>query len=406
MKKSMLLFVVLIFAANLFSNGLSLNSIGSKALGMGGAFVGLADDPTAIHWNPAGLIGQKSGISLFMTDVIPFAKFKNETSGIEAETKTNNYISPNLFFNYSMDKFAFGLGAYVPAGLGAEWDGADLKIYNEDPNAEFEWMSKIAVFNISPSVAYNFYKKFNFGVAANIYYGMMEMKRPEDMLNPADPRMDIQTAFDIKGLGYGATVSLKWECLFTEKLDIGFTYKTPVNVKFEGDANMGQTYNADLDIEWPAWFGFGFAFQPCAMTTFTLDAQYTNWKKLEMLVANIHDVPNMPNPYEKEIHLDWADAVQIRFGMEKKFNDSFAARLGYYYDPAPAPDETLNILFPSSTNHVITTGCGWQKNKLNVDFGLEYLFGGERDIEQAVHNMGGIHQMNIFAFSLGLGFMF
>jgi hypothetical protein len=30
-------------------------SIGSRALGMGGAFVAVADDPSAIHWNPAGL---------------------------------------------------------------------------------------------------------------------------------------------------------------------------------------------------------------------------------------------------------------------------------------------------------------------------------------------------------------
>jgi hypothetical protein len=29
--------------------------IGAKAKGMGGAFVGLADDPSAIYWNPAGL---------------------------------------------------------------------------------------------------------------------------------------------------------------------------------------------------------------------------------------------------------------------------------------------------------------------------------------------------------------
>jgi hypothetical protein len=29
--------------------------IGAKARGMGGAFVGLADDPSAIYWNPAGL---------------------------------------------------------------------------------------------------------------------------------------------------------------------------------------------------------------------------------------------------------------------------------------------------------------------------------------------------------------
>lgn len=29
--------------------------IGPRALGMGGAFVALVDDPTSVYWNPAGL---------------------------------------------------------------------------------------------------------------------------------------------------------------------------------------------------------------------------------------------------------------------------------------------------------------------------------------------------------------
>ena len=33
--------------------------VGARALGMGGAFVALADDPTAIYWNPAGLVHVK-----------------------------------------------------------------------------------------------------------------------------------------------------------------------------------------------------------------------------------------------------------------------------------------------------------------------------------------------------------
>jgi len=36
---------------------ISFEVIGARALGMGGAFVAVADDATAVHWNPAGLAG-------------------------------------------------------------------------------------------------------------------------------------------------------------------------------------------------------------------------------------------------------------------------------------------------------------------------------------------------------------
>ena len=39
------------------TNAQSFDVIGSRAAGMGGAFVGVADDASAVYWNPAGLAG-------------------------------------------------------------------------------------------------------------------------------------------------------------------------------------------------------------------------------------------------------------------------------------------------------------------------------------------------------------
>ncbi len=39
--------------------------VGERALGMAGAFVAVADDATAVHWNPAGLVtGQPAGMTI------------------------------------------------------------------------------------------------------------------------------------------------------------------------------------------------------------------------------------------------------------------------------------------------------------------------------------------------------
>jgi long-chain fatty acid transport protein len=425
--KKYLLSVMLILTMSVFANGLSLNSIGTKAFGMGGAFVAVSDDPSAIHWNPAGLAGQKSSVLLFLTDVYPFPTYEFEMYGVEAEGKTGamKYISPNLMAVYSYEKFGFGIGAYVPAGLGSEWDGADLTAFggpatwgpytNLFAGKKFEWMSKIAVFNIAPAIGYSVNDFFKLGAAMNFFYGMFEMKRGEDMLNNfsgqpgADGMLDTQTAMEIDGIGIGATFSAMIDNGWNS---IGFTYKTPVTVDMEGTMeieNMGE-YDMSLEVTWPAWYGAGLAFKPFdKKLIITSDIQMTNWKELETLYAKISD---MQTPYgvmdiEQEMHLEWHDAVQLRFGIQSFINEKLTARVGYYFDPAPAPERTLNILFPSSTNQAYTAGFSYSVNNLNIDFGAEYLFGEERNVMiPSGENMPGVHQMDVFAYSLGFVYKF
>ena len=414
MKKSLQLIFFLTIAIGVFANGLSLNSVGSKALGMGGAFVGLADDATAIYWNPAGMIGQKNSAMLFGTDVIPMTSYKLDMYGIDAETVTNHYASPNAFGVYNYKDFAFGFGAYVPAGLGAEWDGADLVAFDGpmylDPGMtmlnpyagkEFEWMSKIAAFNFSPAVAYKLTDNIYVGVAVNIYYSMMEMKRGEDMVNlmtggtpGQDGMLDTQTAFDISGVGYGSVLSTK---ITNDMFDFGLTYKTPIMVDFDGTMTIEGMDDKDMEfhIEWPTWIGAGLAVKPYKGLKVEFDVQYTNWNEMKTLTADVVGFP------AQQMHLFWNDATQIRLGAEYMINKEYAVRAGWYLDPAPCGDHTLNILFPSSTNQGFTSGMSYYNRDFAVDFGIEYLFGYQRDIAPSGENMPGTHQMDVFAFSLG-----
>jgi len=287
----------------------------------------------------------------------------------------------------------------VPAGVGAEWDkddfGGNMK-------------SKIGVIDFSPAVAYKLSEQFSIGVAANIYYGMFEM----------DKYIGMDTSQELSGLGYGAALGLKLKA--NEKLSFGLSYKTPVKIAFEGDGEMiseGVTTdwdNIEADVEWPTWFGFGSAYKFKDNWTITFDVQYSNWGALEEVVEEIEFIHPLYSQMTMKdtLHMEWEDAVQIRLGTEYNVNESFSILGGYYYDPAPAPDKTNNVLFPSSTNHVITTGCVYSKNKIAIKLGIEYLLGAERDISDDLTLEGfkneqpGKHKMDIFAFSLGLGYDF
>lgn len=411
--KSLTAFAVAFMLAtgSLMANGLSLNSVGVKAAGMGGAYVGYANDVTALYWNPAGLAGQESAVNLFVTDIVPSATYKYDAAGIDTKMLDAHHIAPNIMLNYNMGKLSLAFGIYVPAGLGAEWDGNDLIALTSPPppnpaSAAFKWMSKIAAVNISPAVAYQVSDQFSVGLAVNIYYAMFDLDRGSTYPGQA---FASQYNEESTGLGFGATLGLKFDV--NEQFSIGATFRSPTTVAMSGDAKWTEAYlglapdlksSFDRDVVFPMWIAGGIAWHATEELTITADAQYTQWSALDVLTADYKDLGS-----EGEFNLKWIDAVQIRVGGEYFTSEALALRLGYYYDPAPGPDETYNFLFESMSNNVITGGLSWYSNSITVDFFAEYLMGEERTITvQTADNMPGVHQMDIFAFGLGVNWAF
>src|ERR1019366_2732722 len=65
MRRSLLLGLTLLLLPGSAMAQQVTESVGSRALGMGGAFVGVADDASATYWNPAGLAtGGPAGVTI------------------------------------------------------------------------------------------------------------------------------------------------------------------------------------------------------------------------------------------------------------------------------------------------------------------------------------------------------
>lgn len=404
--------MILLTVCASLGNGLSLNSPGPKGLGMGGAIIGLADDYTAVYWNPAGVVQLKGPqIGAFVTDVIPMASYKMKELGIDTKTKFNNYISPAImgYIPLMSNDLSIGLGVYVPSGIGAEWDGNDLKLLSG--SRAFDWKSKVGVFHFAPVVAYRFSDMLSAGAALNISYGMFDMKRPMGSGQTLGQYDESST-----GTGFGGSLGLLFRP--ADIISLGLSFKTENKIKFSGDANYSALAAAgaassefDRDLAWPMWFGGGIAFRPYFGLVITADAQWSNWSATQNeIVTNYKNAvwqQMIVAPGENKIEMKWKDAVQIRFGAQYEFTNDLTLRIGYYNDPAPAPDETLNILFPSITYTGFTFGGTYKMGVIDIDFGAEYLIGAEREITLAYAQshpdaMPGIHNNNILALSLGL----
>jgi len=415
------------------ANGLNLNSLGSRALSMGGAFVGLTDDYSAIFWNPAGMAQfDKRYLGFYGTDIIPSGTYLLQVPApgglltvVDAKTQSKHYLSGLLaYYQPINDYLVAGIGLYIPSGLGSAWDGNDFT--NLSNGIAYSWESKIGLVTVSPGVSYKINDMVSVGATLNINYGMFSMKRWAG--NTAPPNViDLgQYEMNLKGWGFGATAGVLVKA--SDVLSFGATIRTPNRVKFSGDASLSNVdllgFKKSSDVEtvsphltFPLWIAGGVAFRPMSGLTVTGDLQWTQWSTLDQIELKFID------PYwslfmtasgENKMHLEWKDALQIRFGAEYWLRENLALRGGYYYDPTPTPDKTMNFLLPSYTFNVFTVGLGYTLDGLVIDLGFEFLAGKKRDVEYAkwlldpafAHAKPGAYDMSMIVPNISISYKF
>lgn len=114
--------------------------VGSKAMGMGGAFTSIADDPSAIYWNPAGL-----------------RQIENRQLQFSHYDWYQDVKIENLYFVASTKSLSYGVGiTYLDFG--------DFQSYDVDGNAG----DNMSFYNLalSFSIAGSFNEKYSVGISA------------------------------------------------------------------------------------------------------------------------------------------------------------------------------------------------------------------------------------------------
>ncbi len=424
MKKTCVgLALVLALASGLLANGLNLNGFGARAAAMGGAFVGLADDYTAVFWNPAGLAQlKKPTFGLTGTFLVPTSKYALGPYSQQTEKKV--YPAGLLgYFTPIGDRVVVGIGAYTASGLGADWanTGIESVFISPLPPAAFtpavtpyQWKSFIGSVTIAPTLAVRVTDQIFLGASFNANYGFFQTDQwGEYTVIPTAPPTLLnfgQAKLNVKGWGFGATVGLLVKPV--EQFSFGVTYRLQSKQKLSGTFSLENvpllnnynpllptlpdTTDAKLEAISPMWLAGGIAVKPIKDLTVTFDLNWTNWKKVDLFTIQFTNAAwNTAGLTENELDLRWADKLQLRGGIEYTFGQ-LAVRAGYLYDPAPAPDATMNILVPSFTYNDFTAGIGYNAGNFRVDVGFEYLKGKDRNIAPAKGvSMPGLYKMTI-----------
>ncbi len=343
---------VIVYSIPALSQQVNFNFIGAgaRARGMGGAFIGVADDATAISWNPAGLA--------------TLERPEGSIVGYYSASKYNIDIENLVGTEYSESHpvFNFGSIAYPLATSGKNFviAGAyqrliDLYGKSETDDGNETWETKGGVDAISPGVGIQLTPEVAVGAAFNIWTGGTDYKYE----NKSNPSLNIDQKNLDKFSGFNVNIGVLAQF---QQVKVGAVVKTPLTLTDEYTQN-DSTYKDKF--KFPMTYGFGISFAPNENLTLAADVDIRPYSKTD-IVDGMDDTT-----YSGLLN----NTTQIRAGMEYLFigeSAVFPVRLGFHTEPL-----IQNPFYPSEdatvSGNYFTAGFGVIFG--NIWFDLAYEIG-------------------------------
>lgn len=395
----------------LLGAGFSAPDPGVKAMGLGGAFVARASDPTAGFYNPGGLALLKKGkltvgaAGLSLNE----SQFRGSSPGIGAGTTGEQEkgwtIPPHAFTALPLgEKMKLGIGIYTPFSFKTEWaDPSDFSGRTIATGGELE------SYDVNTSIAFKVTPTFGFGVGAIYRSSKFSMDRRIQGLNPTTGlfqdvgSLAVETDYDT---GFG------WNAGFLHQIGKSFawgvTYRGPIDVDYAGAGRLTQisTGNAQVDalnratfpydtdlpiftsISFPDAATLGIGFAPGKNAWIEVDVTQTGWSRFEGMAVSFP----FNTTFSRTVQGPWEDALSYRLGMQYEVGGGIQLRVGYGFEESPQPDASLGPLLPDAERNIFSAGIGrdW------LDIGFQLIAPQTRTTVTSSDGLNGLYKGNSY----------
>ena len=376
---------------------------GARALGMGGAFIAVADDATAASWNPGGLIQlekpEVSGVGAFFYRIEDNDFGTNpEASGRETVTEINlNYLSGAYPFTLFHRNMIVSLNYQRLFDFTRKWNfplvqsTAGLSLSQD---VDYDQSGNLSALGLAYCIQLT--PEFSFGFTFNIWQdwlGMNEWKQTTRQQGSGtftgnqfifDSRS--QDRFSFRGFNANANVGILWN--ITPKFTLGAVVRTPFTADLKHKSSFkssihfpaspgsdstiytSSTENEELDL--PMSYGIGLAYRFSDRLTVSADFTRTEWDDFVFKDSQGNKTSAISGRPKQDSDVDPTNA--FRLGAEYLFiksNYVVPLRGGVFYDPAPAegsPDDFYGF----------SLGSGFARGPYIFDIAYQYRFG--RDV--------------------------
>jgi len=379
----------------------SINPVGSgaRALGMGGAFIAIADDATAASWNPGGLIQLERpeasivGAYFDRTESNTFGT-NPEASGSQDVSKSSiNYLSVAYPFTVWAHNMIVSVNYQNLYDFSREWNFPFTQASGNllvDQDVDYTQEGSLSALGVAYCVQIT--PNFSFGLTLNLWKdGLYPNEWEQNTLQTGsgihvgNPFIFESKSYDKYSFsGFNINVGILWHV--NDKVTIGAVVKTP----FEADLRHGSTFTSsihylgpgadsttsiasadDETLEMPMSYGIGFAYRFSDEFTASIDIYRTEWDDYVLTDSNGNRTSPISGESISDSDID--PTHQIRIGAEYlliKPTYVIPLRGGIFYDPAPAegsPDDFYGLSF----------GSGIAYRQCIFDIAYQYRFGND-----------------------------
>lgn len=404
MRRSAVLCILMMFAATTaFAGGFQVTAQGARAMGMGMAWTAVADDASAVYYNPAGLAFQPTQVTAGAMWAKNLEGQFTGPSGVTEEQREGDNFLPQGYGSYAMGDLRFAIGAYTPFGLPMRWENPDTFT-----GRNVAYTSKVQTANVNPTIAFKT-GSFAFGLGANWVHSkvQLEQRQARDLSAVGLGVRDIADAKVKSGLmdasGWGWNAGVLWQV--TNNFRVGAAYRDSIEVEHEPTLEITQIptgvpaidagiatqlpttpLDARLPIEFPASLNLGAAWVGERFTV-AIDADRTEWSSFGRLRL---DVPSNPAFGFTRV-TDWEDTWAYRVGVEAALGP-ITGRAGYYVDETPQPLADVGPVLPDADRQGLTLGIGFPRNQqqgLSIDVAYVLVLFDERSTTRPPANFTG-----------------
>ncbi len=372
LKLATVIVFITMFTARICAGGFQINEHSARAMAMGGAFTAVANDPSAVYFNAAGLTQIEGTHFLFGSTLIaPVSSFRGVTPNVTEYDMKRQYFPPVHFWasHRISDRFAVGIGFTTPFGLGTEWNDNWVGKY-------LAIKTDLQTYTISPVVAAKITDQIS--LSAGFVYSFANVTIIQKSAQTPFPG-DAKTTLDGKdNSAFGYTLGLLVKP--TPKLSLGVSFHSSIQYEFKGTATTvgapqldaaGRLPQGDVTakLKTPINLAFGIAYDVSSVLKLSADFQYVGWSSYDTLGVDFTD-PKYTDIASPRLY---DNSFIVRLGGEYKLTDLLKVGAGIYFDKNPVKPEYLNPSLPDANRLGFSVGLDYKLFE-NLGVSASYLF--------------------------------